>query len=70
MSSPYILAIKNSEKSSWILDEILPADTILDMTKQFIPMSPANGANELSTFSPDEILLISQLHASGYTYLK
>lgn len=69
MSNPYSLAIKNSEKSSWILDEVLPENTVLDLTKQFIPMSPAHGANELSSFSPEEILLISRLHASGYTYL-
>lgn len=61
--------ITNSEKNAWVIDELLPEDYQFDLTKQFIPMQSGGGVNELSYFNPDEILLISQLHAIEYTRL-
>ena len=64
----YIQSIKNSEKSAWILDEVLPPDYNLDLTKQFIPIPMKAENKEHGNFSKQEYNLLSQLNSSCYTY--
>lgn len=67
MTNPYISCVKSSEKSAWVLDEILPESHQFDMSRHMIPLTGGNGP--LKAFSPDEIRLLSHLLAGSYTYL-
>ena len=69
MSDSYSLTIKNSEKTAWVLDEVLPPDHNLDLSKQFIPMPIRAEDKEHGNFSKAEYNLLSQLNASAYTYI-
>ena len=68
MSDSYLQSIKSSEKTTWVLDEVLPPTYNLDLTKQFIPMPIKAENKEHGNLSKQELCLLSQLNASCYTY--
>ncbi len=66
MSDVYIPSIKISEKSAWIMDEVMAEDCRLDLSKQFMPLSFKQQSEETGNFSKEEYHLLSQLMASNY----
>ncbi len=69
MSDSYSLVIKSSEKTAWVLDEILPENYSLDLTKQFIPIPLKAEVKEHGNFTKAELNLLSQTNAIAYTYI-
>lgn len=66
MKNPYLLTVKSSEKTAWIMEEVLPTTYSLDLSKQFMPMPLQQENREDGNLSKEEYNLLSQLLASSY----
>lgn len=62
----YATCVRNSEKVSWVVDDVLPPDTRLDFTRPFLPEALA-GERKLSFLNHDEHLKLNQI--TGHAYL-
>ena len=65
MANPYSTCIKFSEKSAWVLDDVLAEGFALDTGKQLFPI-PKGAVGALKGVGDDEILLISQIMGGNY----
>jgi hypothetical protein len=63
----YTSCIRNSERVTWTIDQVLPADRELDFTKSFLPDALAH-ARGLATLSGAEKLKLNQIR--GHSYLQ
>lgn len=64
----YATCVRNSEKSCWIIDEVMPPDTRLDFSRPFLPekLMPSQGLDFLST---QERLWLNQISGNAYLNL-
>jgi hypothetical protein len=62
----YATCVRNSEKVSWKLDEVLPPDTKLDFSRPFLPTALA-GDGRISILSDSEKLKLN--HITGNSYM-
>ncbi len=62
----YATCVRNSEKVSWLIDEVMPPDTRLDFKRPFLPEALA-GDRAVSFLSQDEGLKLNQI--TGHAYL-
>ena len=64
----YATCVRNSEKVSWKLDDVMPAGTRLDFSRPFLPSALA-GRGELPFLSPDERRTLNQINGNAYLNL-
>jgi hypothetical protein len=64
----YASCVKNSEKVSWKLDDVMPPGTKLDFQRPFLPSALA-GRGDLGFLSADEALKLNQITANAYLNL-
>jgi hypothetical protein len=64
----YATCVRNSEKVSWKLDDVMPAGTRLDFSRPFLPSALA-GRGELPFLSPDERRTLNQIMGNAYLNL-
>jgi hypothetical protein len=68
LSFDYAGCVKNSEKVSWKLDDVFPADTRLDFSRPFLPAALAGGGG-LEGLSDTERRTLNQITANAYLNL-
>lgn len=66
LSYDYASCIRNSEKVSWRLDDVIPPGTELDFSRPFLPIA-LSGEHQLTELSDAERLKLN--HISGNAYL-
>jgi hypothetical protein len=64
----YESCVKNSEKVSWTVNEVMPADAILDFSKSFLPSALSGGAPP-AFLDERATLLLNQIMGYGYINL-
>jgi hypothetical protein len=64
----YASCVKNSEKVSWKLDDVMPLGTRLDFARPFLPAS-LSGRGELPFLSPDDRRTLNQITGNAYLNL-
>ena len=64
----YASCVRNSEKVSWKLDDVMPRDTRLDFQRPFLPLALA-GRGDLEFLSTDEARTLNQITANAYLNL-
>ena len=64
----YASCVRTSEKVSWKLDDVFPADRKLDFTRRFLPDAIANGG-DLPFLTPAESIKLNQITGNSYLYL-
>jgi hypothetical protein len=64
----YATCVRNSEKVSWKLDEVLPANTKIDFSRPFLP-APFSGESRTSVLNKHEGLKLNQITGNSYMNL-
>ncbi|MCA9628214.1 MAG: diiron oxygenase [Myxococcales bacterium] len=64
----YATCVKNSERSSWRVDEVMPADTRLDFSRPFLPEALVPNS-ALDFLSSEERLMLNQISGNAYLNL-
>jgi hypothetical protein len=64
----YATCVRNSEKVSWKLDDVLPTSTKLDYSRPFLP-SMFSGESRIPILSKDEGLKLNQITGNSYMNL-
>lgn len=64
----YSSCVRNSEKVSWRVDDVIPPGTQLDFSRPFLPNS-LSGAHQLTELSDDERLKLNQITGNAYINL-
>jgi hypothetical protein len=64
----YDSCVRASERISWKLDDVFPADMKLDFTLRFLPDGIA-GASDLEFLSAEQQLKLNQITGNSYLYL-
>ena len=64
----YASCVRSSEKISWRVDDVMPADTRLDFSRPFLPANLA-GRGELPFLSPAEHRTLNQITGNSYLNL-
>jgi len=64
----YASCVRGSEKVSWRLDDVMPADTNLDFSRPFLPEALA-GATRVPGLDPQERKTLNQISGNAYLNL-
>jgi hypothetical protein len=64
----YATCVRNSEKVSWKLDEVLPPDTKLDFSRPFLPAA-LSGDSRIAILNDHEKLKLNQITGNSYMNL-
>jgi hypothetical protein len=64
----YATCVRNSEKVSWKLDEVLPPSTKIDFSRPFLP-APFSGESRTSVLNKQEGLKLNQITGNSYMNL-
>jgi hypothetical protein len=64
----YASCVRNSEKVTWKLDDVMPLGTRLDFSRPFLPAA-LSGRGELPFLSPDERRVLNQIGGNAYLNL-
>lgn len=64
----YSTCIRNSEKVSWKVDEVIPPGTEMDFSRTFLP-GPFSGEGRISVLRDDEKLKLNQITGNSYLNL-
>jgi len=64
----YGTCVKNSEKISWLVDDVMPPETRLDFTRPFLPEA-LSGDRRLDFLSADERMKLNQITGNAYLNL-
>jgi hypothetical protein len=64
----YASCVRNSEKVSWRIDDVMPVGTPLDFTRNFLPAALA-GRGDIGFLSPAEAKKLNQITGNAYLNL-